>query len=162
MGRFTDDMVLLRRNIDSSRDSRLAQQNARISSVSAQIADFASTRARNGLRDANARATFVSDNSNDVNRLLTAFHRFHQLMGQQGRVERAAFVNDVSKKTRGLLNSFNAAHKSMAEHSAKERANFVASNSKSVGAFINEAAKDRADAHTAFFGTVKKKAVFLV
>jgi hypothetical protein len=162
MGRLTDDMGQLRSNIDNTRENRLAQQNARISSVSAQIADFASTRVRNGLQDANARATFVADNANDVSRLLNTFHHHHQMMGRQGREERAAFVNDVSKKTLGLLNDFHAAHKSMAKHSAKERAHFVATNKKSVGAFINEAEQDRAGAHAVFFGTTKKKVAFLV
>jgi hypothetical protein len=162
MGRFTDDMALLRSNLDSSRENRVAQQNARISNVSAQIADFASTRARNGLQDANDRAAFVAGNANDVNRLLNTFHHLHQTMGRQGREERAAFVNDVSKQTRGLLNSFHAAHKNMAKHSAKERAHFVGNNRKTVGAFINGAAQDRAGAHAVFFGTAKKKVAFQV
>jgi len=162
MGRFTDDMAQLRNNIDSTRENRLAQQNARISGISAQLADFTSTRARNGLRDANARATFVADNANDVKRLLNSFHHLHQLMGRQGREERAAFVNDVSKKTQGLLNGFQAAHKAMAKQTAEARANFVVSNSKNVGAFINEALQDRFGAHAVFFGTAKKKVAFLV
>jgi len=164
MGRLTDDMALLRRNIDSSRENRVTLQNARKFSISAQIADLASTRARNGLQDAKARAKFVADNANDVCRLLNDFHHLHQMMGRQGRKVRADFVNDLSKKTVGLLACFNADHKSMAERSARERADFIAKNSSSVAAFINDAAQDRAGAHAVFFGTAsaKKKAAFLV
>ena len=162
MGRFTDDMTQLRTNLDSSRENRVTQQNARISGVSAQIADFASTRARNGQRDANARATFVAGNANNVNRMLNTFHHLHQEMGKQSRNERAAFVNGVARQTRSLLNGFHAAHASMAKHSAKERAHFVGNNRKTIGTFINEASQDRAGAHAVFFGTAKKKAAFLV
>jgi hypothetical protein len=164
MGRLTDDMGQLRRNIDSTRESRLAQQNARKSGVSAQLADFAATRTRNGRRDAKARVTFVTHNANDVNRLLSAFHHLHQMMGRHGRKERADFVNNLSKKTLGLLTGFNADHKSMAERSARERADFIAKNSSSVAAFINDAAQDRAGAHAVFFGTAtaKKKVAFPV
>jgi hypothetical protein len=157
MGRLTDDMGQLRRNIDSTRESRLAQQNARKSGVSAQLADFAATRTRNGRRDAKARVTFVTHNANDVNRLLSAFHHLHQMMGRHGRKERADFVNNLSKKTLGLLTGFNADHKSMAERSARERADFIAKNSSSVAAFINDAAQDRAGAHAVFFGTATAK-----
>lgn len=164
MGRLTDDMAQLRRNIDSSRESRLAQQNARVSSVSAQIAGFAATRARNGVQDAHARATFVTDNANDVNRLLNDFRHTHQVMGRQGRENRAAFLTDMSKKTLDLLVSFNADRKSMAKRSAKERAGFIANMTNNVAAFINDAAQDRAGAHAVFFGTAasKKKTVFPV
>ena len=157
MGRFTDDMTQLRTNLDSSRENRVAQQNARISDVSNKIADFASTRARNGQRDANARATFVAGNTNNVNRILNTFHHLHQVMGKQGRDKRAAFVSGVAKQTRSLLNGFHAAHTSMAKHSAKERSHFVGNNRKVIGAFIKEASQDRAGAHAVFFGTAKKK-----
>ncbi len=164
MGRFTDDMAQLRSHIDSTREDRLSEQNARIFSVRAQISDFAATRASNGIQDAKARAAFVNNNANDVNRLINAFHHFRQVMGRQGREERAAFVNDVSKKTLELLTGFNVEHKNMAEQTAKERADFIAANRSSVGAFINEASQDRAGAHAVFFGTVaaKKKTAFLV
>ena len=164
MGRLTDDMAQLRSNIDSTRENRLAQQNARISSVSDQIADFAATRARNGQRDANDRATFVNENANNVNRMLSAFRHLHQEMGRQGREARAAFVTDVSMNTLNLLNGFHAEHKSMADRSAKERADFVAQNSSSVGAFINDAFQDRSGAHAVFFGLAapKKKVTFRV
>lgn len=164
MGRLTDDMAQLRRNIDGSREFRLAQQNARVSSVSAQIADFAATRARNGVRDALVRTTFVTDNANDVNRLLNDFRHTHQLMGRQGREDRAAFLSDMSKRTLDLLVSFNVNRKSMAKRSAKERADFIANMTNSVAAFINDAAQDRVGAHTVFFGTAtsKKKTVFPV
>lgn len=165
MGRFTDDLAQLRSHIDSTRENRLAEQNARIFSVNAQISDFAATRVSNGIQDSKARAAFVNNNANDVNRLVNSFHHFRQVMGRQGREERAAFVNDVSKKTLALLRGFSADHKSMAEQSAKERADFIAANKSSVGAYINEAAQDRAGAHAAFFGTVaakKKKTAFLV
>jgi hypothetical protein len=157
MGRLTDDMTLLRRNLDSSRDNRLAQQNARKSNVSAQLAGFASTRARNGMRDANARVSFVTDNATKVSLMLNSFHRLHQEMGQQGRKDRAAFVNNVSKKTLELLAGFNADFKSMAKRSAKVRTDFVANNSSDIAAFINAAAHDRADAHAVFFGTAISK-----
>jgi hypothetical protein len=161
MGRLTDDMAQLRRNIDGSRETRLAQQNARVSSVSAQIAGFAASRARNGARDAHVRATFVTDNANDVIRLLNDFRHTCQVMGRQGRESRAAFVTDMSKKTIDLLGSFNADRKSMAERSARERADFITNMSSSVAAFIKDVAQDRASAHAVFFGTAasKKKAV---
>jgi hypothetical protein len=164
MGRLTDDMGQLRRNIDSTHENRLAQQNVRKYSVRAHLADFAATRTRNGRQDAKARVKFVTDNANDVNRLLSAFHHLHQMMGRHGRQERAAFVTDLSKKTLGLLVCFNADHKSMAERSARKRADFIAKNSSSVAAFINDAAQDRAGAHAVFFGTAtaKKKVAFPV
>ena len=164
MGRLTDNMAQLRRNIDGSRESRLAQQNARVFSVSAQIADFAATRVKNGVRDAYMRATFVTDNTNDVNRLLNDFRHTHQVMGRQGREDRAAFLTDISKKTLDLLVGFNAARKSMAERTAKERADFIADMTNNVAAFIKDVAQDRAGAHTVFFGTAtsKKKTAFPV
>jgi hypothetical protein len=157
MGHLTDDMALLRRNIDSSHENRLAQQNARKSSVSAQIADFASTRARNGSRDTKARVSFVTDNANNVTQMLNAFHHLHQELGRQGRKDRVAFVNNVSKKTLDLLAGFNADLKSMAERSAKGRADFVANNSRGVTAFINAAAQERAESQAAYFGTATSK-----
>lgn len=164
MGRLTDDMAQLRRNIDSSRESRLAQQNARVFSVSTQIADFAATRARNGVRDAHMRAAFVTDNTNNVNRLLNEFRHTHQVMGRQGRKDRAAFLTDMSKKTLDLLGGFKADRNSMAERSAKERAVFIADMTNNVAAFIKDAAQDRAGAHAVFFGTAtsKKKTAFPV
>ena len=164
MGRFTDDLAQLRSHIDSTREDRLSEQNARIFSVKAQISDFAATRASNGIQDAKARAAFVNNNANDVNRLVSSFHHFRQVMGRQGREERAAFVNNVSKDTLELLTGFNADRKNMAEQTAKERADFISANRSSVGAFINEASQDRAGAHAVFFGTVaaKKKTAFRV
>jgi len=159
MGRFTDDLAQLRSHIDSTREDRLSEQNARIFSVKAQISDFAATRVSNGIQDANARAAFVNNNANDVNRLVNSFHHFRQVFGRQGREERAAFVNDLSKNTLDLLTGFNVDHKNAAERDAKARADFVSVNKSSVGAYINEAAQDRAGAHAAFFGTgaAKKK-----
>jgi hypothetical protein len=164
MGCLTDSMARLRKNIDGSRDSRLAQQNARVSSVSAQIVGFAAARARNGAQDARARATFVTDNANSVNRLLKDVRHTREVMGWQRREDRTAFVADMSKKTLDLLDSFNADRKSMAERSAKERADFIANMTNSVAAFINDAAQDRAGAHAVFFGiaTAKKKTTFPV
>jgi len=162
MGNLTDDLTRLRRHIDDSRESRLAQQNARVSTVSAQIAEFASFRISNGLRDAQARAGFVSDNANDVKRLINNFRHTREVTGQQDRLSRAAFVNDTSKKTSDLLVGFNTDRKNQAAQSAKDRADFITSLTNSVAAFINEAANDRATAHAVFFGGVapKKKTIY--
>jgi hypothetical protein len=163
MGRFTDDLAQLRSNINSTREDRLSEQNARIFSVKAQISDFAATRASNGIQDAKARAAFVNNNANDVNRLVNSFHHLRQVFGRQGREERAAFINDLSKNTLDLLTSFSVDHRNAAEQDAKSRADFVSANKSSVNAYINEAAQDRAGAHAAFFGTgaAKKKTAFI-
>jgi len=162
MGRLTDDMADLRMNIDNSRDSRLAQRNALVSEVNFQLAEFASIRARNGAQDAQTRADFITQNANDVGRLLTAFRHSRQMMRRQGRETRADFLSKMSKDTLDLLTSFNADRKSMAERNAKDRADFIANMTNTVAAFINEAAQDRAGAHAAFFGTApsKKKTTF--
>ena len=162
MGRFTNDMTLLRTNIDSSREHRVAQKNARISGVKELMANFSSTRKREGLQDAHERATFIADNAKGVKRLLNNFHNFQQTMSRQNRKERVTFVNIVATQTRELLNGFHSSHKAMARHNAKIRAQFVANNSKCVGYFLAEASQDRAGAHAVFFGTVKKKASPLV
>jgi hypothetical protein len=164
MGRLTDDMAQLRRNIDGSRESRLAQQNARVSSVCSQIAGFAAARARDGQQDAYARAAFVTGNANDINRLLNDFRNNRRLAGQQAHEDRAAFVGNVSKDTRDLLGGFNADRRSMAERSSKDRSDFIANLTNGVAAFINEASQDRAGAHAVFFGAAasKKKTAFPV
>jgi hypothetical protein len=157
MGRLTDDMTQLRGNIDSSRESRLDQQNQRVINVNAQLADFAETRIRNGKQDARARATFIANNASSVNGLLGDFYHARQVMGQQGRESRANFVSYSSRYTLDLLTNFNADRKGMAERTAKERTDFMASLTGSVSAFINEAAQDRAGARAAFFGEAFKK-----
>jgi tetrahydromethanopterin S-methyltransferase subunit F len=162
MGLLTDQMARLRRDIDDSRDSRLAQQNARVFSVSTQIADFAATRARNAAQDSRARASFVADNANDVNRLVSDFRHSRQLMGRQTGLARAAFVADMSQQTSNLLAGFHADRQSMAASTAKDRADFIANLTHDVSSFINAAAQDRAGAQAVFFGTAvsKKKTSF--
>jgi hypothetical protein len=157
MGRLTDGMTQLREEIDSSRESRLIQQNQRVSDVSVQLTDFAETRIRNSKQDAHARATFVTGNANSVNGLLSDFYHARQVMGQQGREGRANFVSYSSRFTLDLLTGFNIDRKNMAQRTAKERADFMTSLTGSVSAFINESAQDRAGAHAAFFGRVSKK-----
>ena len=162
MGIFTNDMTKLRSHIDNNHEQRLFEQNARISSVRAQLNDFAATRVRKGIQEAKVRAVFVKNNAHDVNRLINSFQHFRQVMGRQGREERAAFVNDVSKQTLALLTDFNVEHKNMVRRTTKERADFVAANKKSVGFFITKASQDRAGAHAVFFGISKKKVSLLV
>ena len=159
MGRLTDEMAQLRGDIDSSRASRLAQQNQRVSNVSRQISEFSATRMANSVRDAKDRANFVADNSNSINQTLNDFRKARELMGKQGRDSRKAFTSNMAKDTSDLLKGFNADRRSMAESSAKDRADFTKNLSNTVAAFINEAAQDRAGAHAAFFGTstAKKK-----
>ncbi|WJV62752.1 hypothetical protein PCO87_00995 [Pectobacteriaceae bacterium C52] len=158
MGCLTDGMAQLRKNIDDSHESRIAQQNARVSSVSAQIAGFSTTRARNAAQDARARATFVADNVRGVNRMLSDFCHTREVMSRQQSEERATFVTDMSKKTLALLDGFNAERKSMAERCAKERADFIANVANDVAAFLSASEKDRMAAHAVFFGmTLAKK-----
>jgi hypothetical protein len=166
MGRLTEDMVHLRSNIDSmranidsNRESRLVQQNTRVSGVKTLIAGFAETRASAAAKDARVRMTFVTANANDISRLLNDFRHTRQMTGQQARETRAVFMSRISKDTVGLLTGFNADRKSMAERSAKNRTDFIAAMTNSVATFIKDATQDRVGAHAAFFdvATSKKK-----
>ena len=106
MGQLTNAMAQLRSDINGSRQDRLSEQNARIADVNAQLADFTVTRLSNGVRDAADRATFIRDNSNDVNRLLNHFNKDRQLMSRQTSQERAAFVNNVAQDRAGAHAAF--------------------------------------------------------
>ena len=160
MGRLTNDMARLRREIDNDHNSRREGIRSRASSVSAQLANFKLIRVTNGSLEASDRAAFVAGNNNSVNRLIKGFHASRVAMGQQDRMDRAAFVSGLAKQTADMLTQFGADHKRMTKHTASVRASFIVENAASVATLINEFAQDRANAHAEFFSaSVKKKSI---
>ena len=159
MGRLTDDMRRLRGDIDSSRSSRLAQTNEMQNSVKAQLANFASTRIKNGQQDSQARANFVSDMSKATSNLISDFNADRRnmaeqtsteranfnadrrSMAEQTSAERANFVSEMSKATSNLISDFNADRRNMAEQTSTERANFNADRRS----MAEQTSKQRAD-----------------
>ncbi len=157
MGRLTDDMLQLWQHIDRSRESRLAQQNTRMSEVRQQIADFAAARTLDGIKNANTRAAFVNHNTTKVNRLLNDCRRSRQVMAQQGRETRATFVSELSKQTSALLAGFNAERENMAKREAQRRADFIAHLSNEVVSSAQDTKQNRSAAKTVFSGTSTSK-----
>lgn len=160
MGRLTDDMTMLRNNINAGHESRLTQRNALVFNLKAQLSELASTRALDGLRDSRNRADFVAHNASDIQRFLKEARRNRHTMARQSHQARTDFVTQISKETSDLLTKFSADRVEMAHQSSKDRAEFVTELTKTTATLVNEAAQDRAHAHAAFFGTpikAKKK-----
>ena len=170
MGRLTEDLARLRQNINSSRESRIrddadrtAQEYIRASSVNTLIAGFASARANQAKVDAQARAAFVSENTNNLVSQLDRFSNEHQAVARQGREERASFVADVAKKTADLMAEYDAKHKEDSEAASRGRADFIANLGHEVAGLLEnfnstrsaqsrEAAHERAE----FFGDLAR------
>ncbi|MEI7996308.1 MAG: hypothetical protein WCH01_15535 [Methylococcaceae bacterium] len=92
MGRFTDDMAQLRSNIDSTRVSRLAEQNTRISNVASMLKTFDRDHQAMGRQGRKDRAAFVSNVTKQTLSLLNGFHSDHKSMANRTAKERADFV----------------------------------------------------------------------
>jgi hypothetical protein len=157
MGHLTESMTSLRQHIDSSRESRLTDQNIRVAHVNTLLADFATTRATEAARDVRVRMAFVTDNANNVHHSLNNFRHTRYAMNRQASESRKELITALSKETMNILSTFKGDRQSMAEREARNRNDFITTLTNTTAKLISDAAQDRAGARAAFFGKVTSK-----